>query len=350
MENLDQNRPFGAFNPFANNAPNPFNRANRPTGANPQRRPNRATAHEADQEYARFQARAFGLSQAQPQERAAPRPVNGAIPPMPPAQAPQPGPAAPVAPGGPGAVPPPENGAPQAPPAPEQAANPPVILLGRNGNAGTGRELGVPPLIAIYNLGQELLGYLRTVAVAVEGSVGAVLVAVIEVGRPLMHFVTQWAAFLFFAGVAVWASLPTVVRALVALHRTVAEWLATLLEVLAWAFGVSIKWPRSALVSYTLRPEYMSRAVTGMAFLEPGVCPVGDGIRGPPYGATALSDADIAMFTLPFPLSLPPIRMAWSISWGLLVALVCTAIWAAGAALAIDLEIFPSEDDDGRNE
>lgn len=350
MATPGRNRPFGAFNPFADNAPNPFNRANRPTGTNPQRRPHRATPHEADQEYARFQARAFGLPQAQPQEPAAPQPANGVIPPVPPAQPPQPGPAAPPAPRGPGAVPPPGNGAPQAPPAPAQAANPPVILLGRNGNAGTGRELDVPPLIAIRNLGQELLGYVRTVAVAVEGSVSAVLVAVIGVAGPLLHFATQWAAFLFFAGVAVWASLPTVARALVAVHRTVVVWLATLLEVLAWALGVSIKWPRSALVSYTLRPEYISRAVTGMDFLEPGVCPAGGGIRGPPYGATALSDADMNMFAMPFPLSLPPIRMAWTVSWGLLVALVCTVIWAAAAALAIDLEIFPSEDDNGRNE
>lgn len=226
-----------------------------------------------------------------------------------------------------------------------------MIPLGRNGNAGTGRDLDVPPLIAIRNLGRELLGYLHTVAAAVEGSVDAVLVAVVEVAGPLGHFASQWAAFLFFAGVAVWASLPTVARGLVAVHRTVVVWLVTLLEVLAWAFGVDIKWPRSVIVGYTLRPEYISRAVTGMAFLEPGVCPVGYGIRGPPYGATALSDVDINMFnTLPYPLSLPPIRMAWTISWGLLVALVCTVISAAAAALAIDLEIFPSEDDDGWNE
>lgn len=225
--------------------------------------------------------------------------------------------------------------------------NPPVIPLGRRGNAGTGRDLDVPPLIAIRNLGRELLGYMHTVAAAIEGSVDAVLVAVVEVAGPLGHFASQWVAFLFF----VWASLPTVARGLVAVHRTVVVWLVTLLEVLAWAFGVNIKWPRSAIVGYTLRPEYISRAVTGMAFLEPGVHPVGHGIRGPPYGATALSDVDINMFnTLPYPLSLPPIRMAWTISWGLLVALVCTVISAAAAALAIDLEIFPSEDDDGWNE
>lgn len=220
-----------------------------------------------------------------------------------------------------------------------------MIRLGRNGTAGTGRELNVPPLIAIYNVGRDLLGYVRTVVAAIAGFIDAVVVGVMEVGGPLVHFATMWAVFLFFAAVAVWASIPTVLRVLVAVHKTFAVLLAALLELLAWALDVRIKWPRSALVSYTLRPEYTSRAVTGMAFLEPGVCPVGDGIRGPPYGATALSSADFTMFTLPFPLSLPAVRTVGTIVWSLLVAVVSTALWALGAALAIDLDITNSEEE-----
>lgn len=220
-----------------------------------------------------------------------------------------------------------------------------MILLGRRGNAGTGRELNVPPLVAIHNLGRELRGSVRAVAAAVEGFVNAALLAVVEVSGPLVHFATRWGIFLSLAALAFWASIPTILRVLVAVHSAVAEFLVALLEVLAWVFGVSIKWPRAALVSYTLRPEVTSRAVTGMAFLEPGVCPVGGGIRGPPYGATALSSAD--MFALPFPLSLPPIRTVWTILWSLLIALVSAVLWALGAAFAIDMEIYPSEDDDG---
>lgn len=398
MANQGRNRPFGAFNPFANDrlnrnppiqpqpeqaptyGPNPFNRANRPTrpaGINPPfvfnqepreprwdlrrdgqwglninpQRPNRVTAYNADQEYVRFQAHALGLPQAPPQgPGVAPPPVNDAVPPPPPQPA---QPAQPV-PQGPGLAPPP---APPAQPAPEGDAQPgqnqgppPVIPLGRHGNAGTGRELSVPPLIAIHNLGRDLLGYMRTVVAAIAGSIGAVTVAVIEVGGPLLHFATRWAIFLFFAAFAIWASIPTVLRVLVAVHKTVAVLLAALLELLAWALDVRIKWPRSALVSYTLRPEYTSRAVTGMAFLEPGVCPVGGSIRGPPYGATALSSADITMFTLPFPLSLPQVSTVCTILWSLLVAVVSTAIWALGAALAIDLHIFPAEDEGDRDE
>lgn len=216
-----------------------------------------------------------------------------------------------------------------------------MILLGRNGNAGTGRELNVPPLIAIYNLGRDLLGHVRAAVAAVTGFTNAVVLAVMEVAGPLAHFAAQWALFLFLAAIAFWTCIPTILRVLVAVHRAFAAFLVALLEVFAWAFNVSIKWPRATLVSYTLRPEYMSRAVTGMAFLEPGVCPVGDGIRGPPYGATALSSADINMSTLPFPLSLPTIRTVWTILWGLLTALVSAVIWALGAALAIDLGTAP---------
>lgn len=200
----------------------------------------------------------------------------------------------------------------------------------------------MPPLIAIYNLGQDLLGHVRAVAAAVEGFVNAVLLTATEMAGPLVHFATRWAIFLFFAALACWASIPTILRVLVAVHKAFATFLVALLEVLAWAFNVSIKWPRAAVVGYTLRPEYMSRAVTGMALLEPGLCPVGDGIRGPPYGATALFSED-TMFTLPFPLSLPPIRTVWTILWSLLIALFSAALWALGAALAIDLQLFPSE-------
>ncbi|KAI7774679.1 hypothetical protein LA080_007986 [Diaporthe eres] len=340
MANPGRNRPFGAFNPFANDrlnqnpqvprqpeqgptyGPNPFNRAdranrpNRPARINPpfvfnqqpreprwdlrrdgqwninaQQRPNRATAYDADQEYVRFQARALGLPQAPPQEPdVAPPPVNGAPPPPPPAQPAQPArPARPARPvplapqprRGPGVVPSPPAPPPPPPPAapaPEggeqpnqnQRVDPPVILLGRNGNAGTGRELAVPPLIAIYNLGQDLLGHVRAVAAAVEGFINAVMLAVMEMAGPLVHFATRWAIFLFFAALAFWTSIPTILRVLVAVHRAFAMFLVALLEVLAWAFNVSIKWPRAAVVGYTLRPEYMSRAVTGMAFLEPG--------------------------------------------------------------------------------
>lgn len=221
-----------------------------------------------------------------------------------------------------------------------------MILLGRNGNAGTGRELTVPPLIAIYNLGQDLHGHVHTVVAAVEGFVNAVLAAVVDLAGPLVHFATRWAVFLFFAAFALWASIPTILRVLVAVHRAFAMFLVALLEALAWAFNVSIKWPRANVVGYTLRPEYMSRAVTGMAFLEPVVCPVGDGIRGPPYGATALFSAD-TMFTWPFPLSLPPIRTVWtifwSLYWSLLIAIVSAVLWVLGAALAMDLRLFPSE-------
>lgn len=87
------------------------------------------------------------------------------------------------------------------------------------------------------------------------------------------------------------------------MSRCVAVLLASLLEALDWAFGLNIQWPRGSLISYMLRPEYTSRAVTGMAYtLEPGVCPIGDGIRGPPYGSSALSSTD---FMLPFPSACP---------------------------------------------
>lgn len=224
-----------------------------------------------------------------------------------------------------------------------------MIRLGRRGNAGTGREVSVPPLIAIYNLGRYLLGYVRAAVEAVEGVIHSIMLTVIEVAGPLVNFAAQWAIFFFFAAIAVWASMPTVLRVLIAVHKTIAALLVALLEVLAWVFGVSISWPKQALLGYTLRPEYTSRAVTGMAFLGEGVCPVEGGLQGPPYGATALSSADIT-FTLPFPLSLPPVRTVWTIFWSLLIALVSAALWALGAALAIDLEIFPSEEDEGDQE
>ncbi|KAK7722117.1 hypothetical protein SLS63_009259 [Diaporthe eres] len=123
-----------------------------------------------------------------------------------------------------------------------QRAEPPVILLGRNGNAGTGRELTVPPLIAIYNLGQDLLGHVRAVAAAVEGFVNAVLLTATEMAAPLVHFATRWAIFLFFAALACWASIPTILRVLVAVHKAFATFLVALLEVLAWAFNHSGPW------------------------------------------------------------------------------------------------------------
>ena len=388
MANPGQDRPFGAFNPFANDrlngnpailpqperAPtygrNPFNRANRPAGANPPfvfnpetrepprwnvrrdgqwglnvnppRRPNRAAAYEADQEYVRFQARAFGLPQEPPQELrvAPPPPGNGAAPPPlpPPAPAPAPAPAPP-----------------QAPPAPDggeqrdqnQAADPPGILLGRRGNAGTGRELEVAPMVALQDLGRDLLRYLCAAAVVVVGFISTALLAVYEVARPLAHFAARWAIFLILVAVTTWASMPTVLRVLLTVHRAVTVVLSTLVEVLIWAFNLNIRWSRpGSLVGYTLRPEHTSRAVTGMAFLEPGVCPAGGGIQGPPYGATVLFSADLAHFTLLYPFSLPPIRFVWTVLWSLLIALVSAVLWAAGAALAIDLEVFPSEDDD----
>jgi len=342
--------------------PNPFariNRANRLAGTNPpfvfnprpqrprwnfgadgqwglnmntQRRPIRAAAYDADQGYARFQARAFGLPQARP----APAPVAPPVPDVP------------------GVAPPPVDGAAPLvpPPAPEggaqpdqtQAADPPVILLGPSGNAGTGRELDVPPAIILYNLGRDLLGYVRAMGTAVAGFISSIWLAVTEVAGPLLHFVTQWAIFLISVAFTVWASIPIVVRTLVAAHRYVAMLLASLLEALGWAFGLNIQWPRGNAVSYTLRPEYTSRAVTDMAYmLEPGVCPIGDGIRGPPYGASALSSTD---FMLPYPFSLPPIRIVWTTLWTLLMAPVAAVVWALAAALAIDLQIWPDEDDD----
>ncbi|KAG6360642.1 hypothetical protein INS49_011707 [Diaporthe citri] len=301
MANPGQNRPFGNFNPFANDrlnnnppippqpeqaptyGPNPFNRANRanranrPAGINPpfvfnqqpreprwnlrrdgqwglninvQRRPNRATAYEADQDQhsQRHRHNQYHRHHRCREDLASSPPTgNGAVPPPPAAPAP----------------------AGREQPGQNQGAERPVILLGRNGNAGTARELNVPPLIAIYNLGGDLLGYVRSVVAAVAGFINAVVLAVVEVAGPLVQLATRWAIFLFLAALAVWTSLPTVLRAL-AVHRAFAVFLVALLEVLAWAFDVSIKWPRAALVSYTLRPEYMSRAVTGMAFLEPG--------------------------------------------------------------------------------
>lgn len=378
MANPGPNRPFGTFNLYANdrlnrNPPaaqpeqpptfglNPFgqvNRANRAAGANPpfvfnpeprrpgwnlridgqwglnmnlQNRPNRAAVYEADQEYARFQARAFGLPQAPPQDVVAPPQVNGGIPPPPPP------PAAPAAPAAPEGGQQPEQ---------NQAADPPVILLGRNGNAGTGHQQDVPPLIAIHNLGRELLGHALTVLAGAAGFISAVVLTVVRVARPLGHFAAQWAVFLIFAALATWASIPTVLRFLVAVHRMIVVLLATLLELLSWALNLSIKWPQGTVVGYTLRPEYLSRAVTGMPFLEPGVCPVGDAIRGPPYGATALSWADLTKFTLPYPLSLSPIRAVWTIVWSLLIAVVSVTLCAMGAALVADLETPPNEDGD----
>lgn len=216
-----------------------------------------------------------------------------------------------------------------------------MILLGRNGNAGTGRELNVPPAILLYNFGQIMLGFVRVVGTAVVGFIYATSLAVTEVTGPLLHFATQWAVFLICVAFAVWASIPTVVRTLVAAHKCVVLLLASLLEALGWAFGLNIQWPRGSLVSYTLRPEYAIRAVTGLGYtLEPGVCPVGD---GPPYGGSALSSTD---FMLPYPFSMPPIRTVWTILWTLLMAPVVALVWALAAALAIDLQVSPSEDDD----
>lgn len=388
MANPVLDRLFGAFNPLANDrpngnpaippqpqqpptfGPNPFNRPNRPAGANPPfvfnpqprepprwnlrrdgqwglnvnpaRQPNRVAAYDADEEYVRFQARAFGVPQEPPQEPpqgpgVAPQPVNGAAPPPPP---PAPAPAPP-----PPQAPPAQEGGAQ--PVQNQAAGPPVILLGRRGNAGTGREVEVAPMVALQNLGRDLLSYLSAAAVAVVGFISTALLAVYEVARPLTHFAARWAIFFILAAVTTWASMPTVLRVLLTVHRAVAVLLSTLVEVLIWAFNLNVRWPRAgSLVGYTLRPEYASRAVTGMAFLETGVCPIGGGIQGPPYGATALSSADLTPFSLPYPFSLPPIRFVWTVLWSLLIALVSAVSWAAGAALAIDLQVFPSEADD----
>lgn len=267
---------------------------------NNQARPIRGVAYNADLEYARFQARALGLP---------PTPVRR-----------------------PGVAPPPAGGA------------PPVVPLGRTGNAGTGRELNVPPAIRLYQLGRDMAGHVRAVINAVAGLFRAVWQAINDVAVPLLQFAMQWAIFLTCVAFAAWATIPVVLRTLVAAHRYVAVLLTSILEALDWAFGLDIQWPRGSLVSYTLRPEYTSKAVTGMAYaLEPGVCPVGDTIPGPPYGASALSSTD---FMLPYPFTLPPIRIVWTILWTLLVAPICALVWTLAAALAIDLQISPSEDDD----
>ncbi|KAG8160122.1 hypothetical protein KVR01_009658 [Diaporthe batatas] len=266
----------------------------------------RGVAYNADLEYARFQARTMGLP---------PRPERR-----------------------PGVVPSP------APPVEDEAAAPPVISLGRNGTAGTGREINVPPAIRLYHLGRDLLGHVLTVLGAVAGFISAIWQAMSDVAGPLLHFATQWAIFLIFVAFAAWATIPAVLRTLVAAHRYVAVFFTSILEALGWAFGLDIQWPLGTLISYTLRPEYTSRAVTGMAYaLEPGVCPVGDTIRGPPYGAAALSSTD---FMLPYPFSLPPIRIVWNILWALLVAPICALVWSLAAALAFDLQVSSSEDDD----
>lgn len=339
--------------------PNPFgranraNRANRARGTNPpftfapeprqsswrfrgdgrwelnmndQPRPIRGVAYNADLEYARFQARALGLPPPAERGPAAVPPSAGGAPPPPPPPPPPPAPGA------------------GAPPVEDEAAGPPVVPLGRTGNAGTGRELNVPPAIRLYHLGRDLLGHVRAVINAVAGFICAIWHAINDVAGPLLHFAMQWAIFLICVAFAAWATIPAVLRTLVAAHRYVAMFFTSILEVLDWAFGLDIQWPRGSLVSYTLRPEYTSRAVTGMAYaLQPGVCPVGDSIRGPPYGASALSSTD---FTLPYPFSLPPIRIVWAILWTLLVAPVCALVCTLAAALAIDLQVWPSEDDD----
>ncbi|POS73041.1 hypothetical protein DHEL01_v208569 [Diaporthe helianthi] len=291
---------------------------------NNQPRPTRGVAYNVDLEYARFQARASGLP---------PAPERGyGVMPEPPAHR------------APPRAPPPARV-----PLEDPVVGPQVISLGRTGNAGTGRELNVPPAIRLYHLGRDLLGHVRAVIDAVAGFINAIWQALDDVAGPLLHFAMQWVIFLACVAFAAWATIPVVLRALVAVHRFVALFFTSILEALNWAFGLAIQWPRGSLVSYTLRPEYMSRAVTGMAYaLGPDVCPVGaDTTRGPPYGASALSSTD---FLLPYPFSLPPIRIVWTVLWTLLVAPICALVWTLAAALAIDLQIWPGEGDDDLDE
>ncbi|KAJ0125480.1 hypothetical protein J7T55_006828 [Diaporthe amygdali] len=213
----------------------------------------------------------------------------------------------------------------------------PVIRLGRHGNAGAARTLREPPMIVLLDLTKALISLLRAAAAGLGGAIDKVARAVLAAALPLVDFVTRWVLFLFVVLLALRVGIPVLVRGLTALQKGIAAVLEALVEVASWVFNLDISWPwRSPVFGYTLREEYMSRAVTGMPYRE-GAFAAGDSIPGPPYGATAWSSVGAAWLDLPYSVVSIPFRILWSLLWNLLILPVFAVFWALIVGLALDL-------------
>ncbi|KAL1854893.1 hypothetical protein Daus18300_011311 [Diaporthe australafricana] len=374
-----QNEPFGAFNPFDdvrpdrnapapqpprpfNFGPNRFNQANRaerfangrapginpPFVFNPQPRgpawnargngqwgmntappmPNRTAAYPEDRAYMRFQARALRQPPAVPAPPpAAPAPMPPAAPPAPPAIPPVVPPAPPAAPpAAPAPIPP---VAPPAPPAPPLAPLAPAaagqgqqaagreMYLGRTGNAGTGRNLDVPPLLVYFNEWRALINLVRTALVELVARTRAIVWATCGLILSLVNFVVRWVIFLFVVTLALRVCLPLLMCVL-----------DGMMNVPVWLFN-SGPTATTECVTYVLGKVWIGRAVTGLPYGASSAVRPGESIPGPPYGSTAVTSG----FSLLYSLSLDPITLIWSV----LLTLVIAPVFALFCAVLIGI-------------